>query len=407
MTVRTGENEVSVDYDPFSSEAMTDPHPLYAALRAEGCPHFIEKRRAWALTLYDDLRKASLKNEWLDFTAGQTPSQLMLNERGPHTFMTMNVPENRKWRGLLEPFYSAAAVRRELPRLKTLVEQEFARVRGKERFDVYHDFANRVMSINAAYNLGIDIDDALRTRDLIDRMILNRVPGQEGISTPDSQQAAAELGALLHAHVQHMRADPTAGGPHGKILRDAIVDGRQLDDNDLLAYLFSLLVVGSETTPMTVAGTLYYLAQDPGQKAQVFADRSLLRNAFRETCRYDQPTNMLARRAAIDFELNGVNIKAGDNLLFIYASANRDERRFAQSDTYDINRSNHGDLSFGTGAHFCLGASLAETAALLMLQTLFDGMSNYEVVEDSCQRAYGEHLNGFTRMTIRPVWKAA
>ena len=396
---------MDIAYDPFSPEAMADPHPLYARMRSEGCPHFVENRRAWALTLYDDLRSASLNNAWLDFTAGQTPSQLMLGEPSPHTFMTMNAPENRKWRALLEPFYSAGAVRRDLPRIKALIEAEFKPLRGRDSFDVYGDFANRVMCLNAGYNLGIDHDAAVHARDLIDRMILNRVPGQVGASTQESREAAAELGGILHQHVQRMRADPSVGGPQGRLLRDAEVDGVRLSDEDLLAYLFSLLVVGSETTPMAVAGTMYYLAQNPDHKACVLADNGLLPAAFRETCRLDQPTNMLARRAATDFELNGAQISKGDNLLFIYASANRDERRFAEPDRFDLFRENSGDLSFGAGAHFCLGAALAQGAAKLMLETIFAAITDYSVIEEQCERAYGEHLNGFVRMTIRPVWK--
>ncbi|MDE2442507.1 MAG: cytochrome P450, partial [Betaproteobacteria bacterium] len=161
----------------------------------------------------------------------------------------------------------------------------------------------------------------------------------------------------------------------------------------------------SETTPMAVAGALYYLAHDPAQKAQILADNTRAMAAFRETCRYDQPTNMLARRAARDFELSGARIAAGDNLLFIYASANRDERRFENADTFDMNRSNPGDLSFGTGTHFCLGATLAQTSARLMLERLFASMSDYTVIEERCRRAYGEHLNGFIEMVIKPVWK--
>ncbi len=396
---------MTVDYDPFSTEAMRDPHPIYKDLRAEGCPHFVEARRAWALTLYDDLKKASLRNAWLDFSAGQTPAQLMLGEPVPHTFMTMNVPYNRKWRGLLEPFYGAGAIKREIPRLKAAIARELKPLRGQDRFDVYHDFANQVMCINAGYNLGLPREQAIAARNLIDRMILNRVPGQVGASTPDSQQAAGELMHLLMDHVAHMRADPTAGGPQGKVLRDAEVDGQRLSDQDLLFYLFSLLVVGSETTPMAVAGTLYYLARHPEQKAMVLADHDRLADAFRETLRYDQPTNMLARRAATDFELNGAEIKAGDNLLFIYASANRDANRFADPDRFDITRANEGDLSFGMGAHFCLGASLAHVAGELMLRAIFELIEDYEVIEEECERAFGEHLNGFVRMTIRPRWK--
>ncbi|MCB2067373.1 MAG: cytochrome P450 [Erythrobacter sp.] len=397
---------MSIDYDPYSNAAMSDPHPIYKELRAEGCPHFVASRRAWALTRYDHLRTASLHNEWLDFTAGQTPSQLMLGEPSPHTFMTMNAPENRKWRGLLEPFYSAASVAQELPRITRLIEDEFAALRGCDSFDVYHDFANKVMCLNAGHNLGLDHEQAVQARALIDRMILNRVPDQVGASSDDSKQAAAELGGILHQHVARMRADPAAGGPHGRLLRDAEVDGVRLSDEDLLYYLFSLLVVGSETTPMAVAGTLYYLAANPEQKAQVLADPALLPAAFRETCRFDQPTNMLARRAAMDFELGGSQISKGDNLLFIYASANRDENRFADPDRYDLARENKGDMSFGVGAHFCLGAILAQAAGRIMLETICKAIDDYQVVEEECERAFGEHLNGFVRMVIRPRWKA-
>ncbi len=396
---------VTKEYDPYSSEAMQDPHPLYKQLRAEGCPHFVKKRRAWALTRYDDLRTVSVTNKWLDFTPGQTPSQLMLGEPSPHTFMTTNVPENRKWRSVLEPFYSAGAVAREVPRLTALIEGEFDRLRGQETFDVYGDFANQIMCINAGYNLGMDEAEARHARELIDRIILNRIPGQEGASTPESQQAGAELAGVLLSHVQKMRADPQAGGPHGTALRDAVVDGQQLSDTDLLNYLFSLLVVGSETTPMAVAATMYYLARHPDQKARVLADRSLIMPAFREALRFDQPTNMLARRAAMDFELSGCQIHKGDNLLFVYASANRDETRFADAGTFDIARDNPGDISFGVGAHFCLGAQLALTAGKIMLNTMLDAMSDWDIVEQECERAYSEHLNGFTHMVIKTVWK--
>ena len=396
---------MKTDYDPFSTEAMTDPHDLYRQLRAEGCPHFVEKRKAWALTRFDDLRTASLTNRWLDFTAGQTPAQLMLGEPSPHTFMTMNAPENRKWRSVLEPFYAASAVDQEVPRLTALIEKEFATLRGRPTLDVYGEFANQVMCINAGYNLGMDESEARHARELIDRIILNRLPGQEGASTPESQQAVGELAGILMAHVQKLRDDPQAGGPHGKALRDAVIDGQSLTDTDLFNYLFSLLVVGSETTPMSVAATMYYLAHHPEQKARVLADWALVMPAFREALRFDQPTNMLARRAAMDFELNGCPVKQGDNLLFVYASANRDEARFANSDQFDIARDNPGDMSFGVGAHFCLGAQLALKASEIMLNLMLDAMHDWDVVEEDCERAFSEHLNGFTKMVIRPVWK--
>ncbi|WP_150291458.1 cytochrome P450 [Sphingobium estronivorans] len=399
------DTRLTVDYDPFSHEAMAEPADLYKAMRAEGCPHWIGKYNAWALTRFDDLRSASLKNAALDFTHGQTPGQLLLGEPVPTTFMTMNVPDNRKWRGLLDPFYTPAGVEAERPRLEALVRDEFAPLIGRDTVDIYHEFTSRVMCINSGYNLGLDHDEAVACRKLIDDILLYREPGQVGATSPVNQAAAQQLGGLLHGHIAKMRRDPMRAGPHGRVLMEAEVDGRRLDDGELLNYLFSLLVVGSETTPMAAAGTFYYLARHPDQKAAVLADPSLARAAFLETCRFDQPTNMLARRARADFELSGCPIKAGDNLLFIYASANRDESRFERADEYDIFRTGPQDISFGVGAHFCLGAYLATIMGELMVQQLIHHAADFELIEDGVERAYGEHLSGFMTMKLRMRWK--
>jgi len=397
---------MTVDYDPYSHEAMTDPTELYRAMRAEGGPHRIEKYNAWAITRFDDLQSASLRSEDIDFTHGQTPGQILLGEPVPHTFMTMNVPESLKWRGLLAPFYTPTGVERERPRLEKLVRDELARLVGRETFDVFAEYCNRIMCINAGYNLGLDRDEAILCRALIDDILLRREPGQIGASSPVNRAAAEKLHGLLREHLARMRRSPERCGPHGRVLIEAEVDGKRLNDDEMMNYLFSLLVVGSETTPMVTAGTFYYLAKHPQQKAAVFADLSLCKAAFLETCRYDQPTNMLARRARRDFQLGGRQIRAGDNLLFIYASANRDETRFERADEYDIFRKGPKDISFGAGAHYCLGAHLATMMGELMLREMISRLEDFDVVDAGCKRAYGEHLHGFVQVTLAARWKS-
>lgn len=215
----------------------------------------------------------------------------------------------------------------------------------------------------------------------------------------------AELGRILATHVQEMRDDPEQRGPQGKVLIEAVLDGKQLNDEEMLHYLFNMMVVGAETTPMAVGGAFYYLDKHPEQKAMLLKDRGLAMKVYRETLRYDQPTNMLVRRAAMDFELNGAEISEGDNLMFIYAAANRDERRFPDADSFDINRKNDGDLSFGAGAHYCLGAPLALLAGQLMMREILDAIEDYEIVEEGCKRSFGEYIQGFTEVRIRLKWK--
>lgn len=393
---------MTLEYDPYSDEAMRDPTDLYRRMREGGCPHYVAQYRAWALVRYEDVAAASLAEDKLDFTHGSLLGQHLLDEPIPRTFMTMNAPERNPWRGLLAAAYSPKAIKAEGDRLRNLVRELLAPLVKQGEFDVYRDLTNRVMCINAGHMLGIPRQDAEYVRGLIDDMIMHREPGQKGMTSERNRKAAGELGAYLGAYVARLRQAPETAERHAKLLLEADIDGQRLSDEEMIAYLFSLLVTGSETTPMATAGVFYYLALHPEQKAAVVADPSgLAKAAFMETCRYDQPTNMLVRRARADFELGGRQIRTGDRLLMVYASANRDEARFERADAFDIFRPRKADMSFGTGPGFCLGAHLAQFVGPMMVEEILLAIGDYDLIESRCERAYGENMAGFNRVPIR------
>ena len=399
MTANAGE------YDPYSHAAMTDPHAFYEVLRRNGGPHYLPQYDAWALTGFEDVTHASLQEHALDFTKGQTPGQILLGEPVPVTFMTMNQEAHRSWRSVLTASYTAAAAAGERTRIEALTRGVLAPLLARGEMDVYSEFANRVMVLNAGYNLGFPDEDAIWVRERIDDM-MHREPAQIGAVSPRNQAGAGQLFGYLAQFVARLRAQPELALRDTKKLIEAEVDGERLTDEGLIGNLFSLLVTGSETTPMAVAGTLYYLAKHPEQKSAVLADPKLVIPAFRETLRLDQPTHMLARSVRTDFEIGGRQIKAGQKLLMIYAAANRDESRFERAHEYDLTRyvgpgAVGRDLSFGAGPHFCLGAHLGLLAGAVMVRELLAAAGDYELVESGCRRAYGEFLAGFTKVPIR------
>lgn len=132
---------------------------------------------------------------------------------------------------------------------------------------------------------------------------MHRDPGQCGGSSSRNQYAATQLAAYMHDYVQRLRVDPGLASGHTAAYLNAEIDGERLDDEGMVNILMNFLIVGSETTPMVCAGALHYLEQHPAQKAAVLADHALIPRLFFETCRYDQPTNMLCRRAKRDFTL--------------------------------------------------------------------------------------------------------
>jgi cytochrome P450 len=392
---------MSVDYDPYSDEAMRDPHPLYAAMRDEGKPHYIEKYNAWALARFEDVWEASMKHEKdITFTAGQTPGQVLLGEPVLKAFTTTDAPEHRKWRGVVRKEYTPEGAAQQEDRFRALAIEVVEPLLERGEFDVYHDYANRVFCLNSGHHLGLPKEDAITFRAFIDEM-LHREPSQIGAGSERNQAAAGQLMAYLAEYVAKLRENPGLASGHTAAYMNAEIDGHRMSDEELILVMMNFLILGSETTPMVCAGALYYLAQQPDVKKQVLADHSLIPKLYFETCRYDQPTNMLCRRAVNDFELGGVDIKAGQNLLYIYASANRDAAEFERPDEFDIFREYERDLTYGAGGHKCLGMHLAGLGAQILFEELFKRIDDYELLGDQCTRAYGEHLSGFMKVIIK------
>lgn len=392
---------MTYDYDPFSHEAMSDPHSVYKNLRKEDGPHFIEKYNAWALTSFDDLWNASILHEKdITFTDGQPLVNVLLGEPVPHTFTSMDGREHRKWRSVLRGEYTPGSVVQHADRFRNLCREVLKPLLEKGEFDVYSEYFCRVISINAGYNLGLSVENALHWRHLIDET-MHREMGQVGTVSERNLKAGMELRGSLQEYVLQLRSNPELAKGQTKAYLEAEIDGVKADDEAMVNFLIVMLTVGSGTTPNVCTGAVYYLGREAEQKTAVLANLDLVDKLFMETARYDQPTNMLCRRAVNDFELGGKKIKAGQALLYIYASANRDEAEFQDSEKFDIFRESKRDASFGAGGHKCLGMHMATLMGTTALRELFDAVGDYQVLEDQCGRAYGEFLSGFTCVPIK------
>ena len=123
--------------------------------------------------------------------------------------------------------------------------------------------------------------------------------------------------------------------------------------------------------------------------------------AFHEALRYDMPTQMLGRTVVREMEFHGQRITPGEKLMFLWASANRDERQFERADQFDVHRGLPKILSFGHGAHSCLGAHIARMEGKVLLEELLTAFPDYEVVEDQASRLRSEFFRGFRSLPLR------
>jgi cytochrome P450 len=178
-------------------------------------------------------------------------------------------------------------------------------------------------------------------------------------------------------------------------------DGRRFDEAEAASHVSMLVIGGSETLPKVLANGLVRLAEFPEQRARIARDPSLVADAFDEICRYDMPTQLLGRTVRRDVRLHGETLRAGQPVMFLYPSANHDPREFPDPDRFDIGRRPPRILTFGAGAHQCLGRHVARMEGRICLEEILARFPHYEVDLDRAVRLHTEFVQGFSSLPVR------
>ncbi len=163
----------------------------------------------------------------------------------------------------------------------------------------------------------------------------------------------------------------------------AEIDGEQLNDEEIYSFLRLLLPAGVETTYRASGSLLFGLLHDRAQLEALYADRSLFPQAFEEAVRWEPPVTVILRRATRDTELAGVKIDEGADVALMIGAANRDERKYADPDRFDMFREIRQHVGFGFGVHVCLGMHLARMESRVAINTLFDRLGPFRLDPDA------------------------
>jgi cytochrome P450 len=182
----------------------------------------------------------------------------------------------------------------------------------------------------------------------------------------------------------------------------ADVDGRRLDARELGAFFSLLLVAGVETTRNAIAHGLHLLTVNPGQRELLTADFDRYAGGFvEEVVRHSSPIIQFRRTVAADVDLDGYPLRAGEDVVLFYASANRDEAVFGDPDVFDITRRPNPHVGFGGGGpHFCLGTHLARLNLSILFETIMDRMPDIELAGEA-RLLRSNFVNGLTRLPVR------
>jgi cytochrome P450 len=399
MTVRTEKPLL----DPYDYDFHEDPYPYYRRLRDEAPLYHNEQLGFWALSRHRDVLDGFRNSTALSNRDGVSLDPV---SRGPHaaktmSFLAMDDPAHLRLRTLVSKGFTPRRIRELEARVTELAVQHLdamldAATSG-QTVDYVAEFAGKLPMDVISELMGVPVADRDRIRALADG-VMHRDDGVNDVPA-SAIEASINLIVYYQQMIAERRKKPT--DDLTSALLDAEIDGDRLTDDEILGFLFLMVIAGNETTTKLLANAAFWGHKNPDQMVPVYADSSLIPPWVEETLRYDTSSQILARTVASDLHLYDTVVPAGEVLLLLPGSAHRDERVFDRPDEYLIGRDIGSKLmSFGSGAHFCLGAHLARMEARVALTELFKRIRGYEIDEASAVRVHSSNVRGFAHLPM-------
>jgi cytochrome P450 len=388
-----------VEFSPYAYAFHEDPYPIYARLRAEAPVYHDAKDGFWALSRYEDVLAAFKNPRAFSNIRGVSidPSARRGGARAGMSFLAMDPPEHTRFRALVSRGFTPRRVAALEPRIREIAVAHLDALAGAGGFDVIADFAGKLPMDVISEMLGVPEADRARLRVQAD-LLVHREEGSLDLP-PEGVAAFIAIRSYFQRHLAALRERP------GDDLLSALLGldegGFKPTDDDLLSFCNLMIVAGNETTTKLLGNALYWLWRNPEERALVASDPSLIPQWIEETLRYDNSTQMLMRTTLEDVRVRDVVIPAGENVLLLVGSANRDAAVFERPDAYDVRRDTAAMLSFGRGTHFCLGASLARLEARVAFEEWWRRFPGYEVRPEGIRRVHSVNVRGFAALPVK------
>lgn len=354
-----------------------DPWDAYRWLRDEAPAFWDPVQRIWAISRYDDIVAIEKDVARYSSFAGSRPH---LDQRADRSMINLDDPEHQAQRNLVARRFTPRAVRDREDHVREVVTEILDAVVPLGECEAIEAIASRLPAIMISDLLGYPRETWERVRVWSEQTMM--LAGQTSPAGPPHEShpglgpVLTEFAAVTTALVAERRAEPrddlisiwthTDGWDTGRVLEETIL----------------VLDGGAETTRTVLGSTIRELALRPEQRRRLAEEPALLAStAVEELIRWVSPVLNMRRTVTVDHTLHGEHLAAGDEVLLLYPSANRDPRAFDDPDTFDITRQHNRHVAFGFGSHFCLGASLARLEIRVLFEELLARIPDWELVD--------------------------
>ena len=396
-----------LELSAFDPIAKADPHARLKPLR-EQCPVWRDEgAKTWVVSRYADVR--GVVNDRTLWRGGEHAepgsfSRFLLDESRLHepagerqSILTMDEPDHSRIRTpLAKAFYARVAKSR--PKIDAIVSAALDRVAGKPSFDLIGEVAIPIPIIAIARILGVDDQRLEEFRDWSEGVILGLNP----VRTPDETAHMERSQLAMTDYFTELMARRRAKG-EDDLMTDMVTlqaEGAPLNDIEVRINLLALLVGGNLTTTDLIGNGVRLFLMNPAQKEKLMADPSLAAQAVEEILRYEGPVDITGRVLSADRDIGGCPMKASQSLMVSLRGANRDPEMFDRPDEFDITRKGQPHVSFGGGAHICIGAPLARMEGVSFFSSFFQRFPTLKLADEPPQWRALPFFRGLERLRV-------
>jgi cytochrome P450 len=401
---------VTLEYRPNDPAVLGDPFALYRRMRDEDPAHWSPLLKSWVLTRYEDVKRVCLDTGTMSsdrlrpfFATLPSPEAARVAELVRYLTLWMvfrDPPEHTRLRRLAAKVFNVRSINLLRPDVEAITRLLIGSLEGRSEFDFIDDFAGPLPALVIMHMLGVPRAELARLKRLSDEMALFIGSARD---TPDkyrrAEAATTEMAAVFRDLIALRRAKPQ---------RDLLTElveveeqGDRLSEDELVASCILLLFAGHETTTHHLANGLRALLGFPGEMEKLRGNPALAAAAVEELLRYDGPIGALVRVVQEPQTLHGKRLNTGERVFLLMNAANRDPSAYPDPDRVDLERHGVPHLTFGFGAHICLGFPLARLEGQIALPAVLARWPRIELAAARLEWIDSMVLRGMKAMPVR------
>lgn len=385
----------TVSFDLVDASVAKDPGPYFDRLRSQ-CPvaHTSAYDGFWLLARYDDVHEAARNTAVFSSASGVI---IPAPPTPPFMCLEQDEPGHSAFRQPMQSWFSPGRVSALEDRVRTIVTGLIDQFVADGTADLATALAEPVPPIVIAMVLGLPDADWPWFREKSQGYLKATAAGDLEAAVADVTLIVGYLGEQLEERRRHPRDD---------MLTDVTrirIDGAALAPDEAVSLTFLILAAGHETTVGALGGMLYHVARRADVRDRLLADRTLVEPAVEEALRLEPPLPGLGRTVLSDVTVRGVTMAAGDRVMLLWGSANRDADVFGDPESFRLDRASNRHLAFGSGIHRCVGAPLARLEMRVVLEEVLRRMPRLTLASDAATTV-GYATTSRSYRTLPAIW---